>query len=389
MKTTLITSINIEKAFLVGIDTDNSLNQWPIESSMQELSTLAKSSGVHVVGQLIQKMNKPSPTLYLGKGKLEELINKKNELGYTVAIFNDELSPRQQKNLEDIVEVKIIDRTSLILDIFAKRAHTSEGKLQVELAQYKYILPRLAGQWSHLERMGGGIGTRGPGETQIETDRRIIRSKIRRLETHIEAIRKHRYLYQQKRVESYIPVVALVGYTNAGKSTLLNVLSKSDVFVADKLFSTLDPVTRRMILPDKSRILITDTVGFIHRLPPTIVAAFRATLEELQYAELLLHVVDITHVDAAEQFRTVESILDDLGISQKPRINVINKIDLLINNSEGLENVVNQLELDRSSSVVLVSAVKGWGLDELLRMIADHIGNISLSTIYPAPIPKS
>ena len=224
----------------------------------------------------------------------------------------------------------------MILDIFAKRARTREGQLQVELAQHQYLFPRLAGQWSHLERLGGGIGTRGPGESQLETDRRLIRQKIHRLKAQIEEVRKHRLLYRQKRQKSGIPIVALVGYTNAGKSTLLNALSQADVFVEDKLFATLDPTTRRLTLPDKSVVLITDTVGFIRKLPPTIVTAFRATLEELTEASMLLHVVDLSSHNAAEQCQIVEDILADLNLMDKPRITALNKIDLLLDDSQTL-----------------------------------------------------
>jgi GTP-binding protein HflX len=291
-----------------------------------------------------------------------------------VVIFNDELSPRQQRNLEEALEVKVIDRTALILDIFSKRAHTREGQLQVELAQHQYLLPRLAGQWSHLERLGGGIGTRGPGESQLETDRRLIRKRINRLQSQIEAVRRHRALYRQKRRKSRIPVVALVGYTNAGKSTLLNILSQADVLVEDKLFSTLDPVTRRLALPDGQQFLLTDTVGFIHKLPPPIVAAFRATLEELTEADLLLHVVDITHHDAAEQFQTVEKILADLNLTKKPQITALNKMDLVVKAPKELAVVALAMPIKPpDDTMVAVSALKGWGLDKLLGKIAAHL----------------
>jgi len=291
-----------------------------------------------------------------------------------VVIFNDELLPRQQRNLEEALEVKVIDRTALILDIFARRAQTREGQLQVELAQHQYLLPRLAGQWSHLERLGGGIGTRGPGESQLETDRRLIRRRIQRLQSQIEAVRRHRALYRQKRRQSRIPVVALVGYTNAGKSTLLNALSRADVLVEDKLFSTLDPVTRRLTLPDGKQVLLTDTVGFIHKLPPSIVAAFRATLEELTEADLLVHVVDITHHDAAEQFQTVEQILGELNLDNKPQLAVLNKMDLVA----GSQEEMNELALTKplkppDDTTVVISALKGWGLDKLLAKIATHL----------------
>jgi GTP-binding protein HflX len=327
-----------------------------------------------VVGKLIQRLPRASKTHYLGKGKLEELISLKESTNYSVAIFDDELSPLQQRNLEDTLEVKVIDRVALILDIFARRARTREGQLQVELAQHQYLLPRLAGQWGHLERLGGGIGTRGPGETQLETDRRLIQRKIHRLKNQIDNIRKHRQLYRQQRKKTGIPIVAIVGYTNAGKSTLLNALSHADVFVEDKLFATLDPTTRRLTLPDKSVVLLTDTVGFIRKLPPTIVTAFKATLEELAEASLLLHVVDLTSRNAAEQCQIVEDILADLELLDKPRITALNKIDLLLPGSQGWdeERALNYLsdQCPADEDTVLVSSTKGWGLGKLLELVS-------------------
>ena len=368
----LTTQTEVEKAFLVGVETKACADGWSIDSSLEELSYLAQAADAEVVGSLTQKLEKPSSTYYLGKGKLKELISLRGHCQYNVVIFNDELSPRQQRNLEEALEVKVIDRTALILDIFAKRAQTREGQLQVELAQHQYLLPRLAGQWSHLERLGGGIGTRGPGESQLETDRRLIRNRIHRLQTQIEAVRRHRALYRQKRKKSQIPIVALVGYTNAGKSTLLNALSQADVFVDDKLFSTLDPVTRCLVLPDNQQFLLTDTVGFIHKLPTSIVAAFRATLEELTEADLLLHIVDITHHNAADQFQTVEEILADLRLGGKPRITVLNKMDLAVENQKELAALAIPLKLP-DDTTVLVSALKGWGLDKLLDKIAAYL----------------
>ncbi len=382
MRTTQVTftttKSEAERALLVGVDRKSGAYGWTIKNSLEELSALAQAAGAKIVGRLTQKLEIPSPTYYLGRGKLEELINLKEQYQYTVAIFNDELSPRQQRNLEEVLEVKVIDRTALILDIFAKRAQTREGQLQVELAQHQYLLPRLAGQWSHLERLGGGIGTRGPGESQLETDRRIIRKRIQRLQAQLEAVRRHRALYRVKRKKSYVSVVALVGYTNAGKSTLLNALSRADVLVEDKLFSTLDPVTRRLTLPDNRQVLLTDTVGFIHKLPPSIVEAFRATLEEIDEADLLLHVVDITHRDAAEQCQTVENILVDLHLDTKPRITVLNKVDLAAKSLEDLAALTVDLKIP-SDTIVSISALKGWGLDHLLHKITDYLGGYILS----------
>ena len=345
---------------------------------MEELAQLASTAGADVIGRLIQRLRIPSKTHYLGKGKVEELLSLKNSLNYDVVIFDDELSPLQQRNLEEALQVKVIDRAALILDIFARRARTREGQLQVELAQHQYLFPRLAGQWSHLERLGGGIGTRGPGESQLETDRRLIRQKIHRLEGRIEEIRKHRRLYRQQRRESGIPIVALIGYTNAGKSTLLNALSQADVFVEDKLFATLDPTTRRLTLPDKNVILLTDTVGFIRKLPPTIVTAFRATLEELSEANILLHVVDLASHNAPEQCQTVEDILTDLNLKDKPRITALNKIDLLLDKGQTWdeESAINYLS-DRddvsNKKTVLISAEKKWGLTKLLETLSRQL----------------
>jgi GTP-binding protein HflX len=375
-QTLLKTQAETEKAFLVGVDSKASVDSWLINSSLEELSYLAKTAGAEVIGRLAQKLERPSPTYYLGSGKLEELIRLREHCPYTVVIFNDELSPRQQRNLEEALKVKVIDRTALILDIFARRAHTREGQLQVELAQHQYLLPRLAGQWSHLERLGGGIGTRGPGESQLETDRRLIRKRINRLQNQIEAVRRHRELYRQKRRRSHIPVVALVGYTNAGKSTLLKTLSQADVLVEDKLFSTLDPVTRRLVLPDGHQFLLTDTVGFIHKLPPSIVAAFRATLEELTEADLLLHIVDITHHDAGEQFQTVEKILADLNLLNKPRITALNKLDLITANQKEMNALAPAKVVKLPDTTIVISALKGWGLNKLLDTIATHLKQI-------------
>ncbi|MFC1964175.1 GTPase HflX [Chloroflexota bacterium] len=347
------------------------------EVSINELGHLAQNAGAEVAGKIIQQLPVPSKTHYIGKGKLEELVSLRETLDYNVVILDDELSPLQQRNLESALNVKVLDRAALILDIFARRARTREGRLQVELAQHQYLLPRLAGQWSHLERLGGGIGTRGPGETQLETDRRIIRQKIHRLQNKIEEIRRHRSLYRQQRQKTGIPVVSLVGYTNAGKSTLMNKLCHADIFAEDKLFATLDPTTRRLTLPDKTAVLLTDTVGFIRKLPPEIVSAFRATLEELEEANLLLHVVDFSSPDAAEQCQTVEDILADLTLADKPRITVMNKIDLLLDNSRSWEEnsaleYFHHLGHTPGEDMVLVSAEKGWGLTRLLELIARH-----------------
>jgi len=359
-----------EKAFLVAVDiAGRTTGRWTLDDSLEELANLASTADVEVVGKMKQRLERPSRT-YLGSGKLKDLASLKEETGYDVVIFDDELSPRQQKNLEDVLDVKVIDRTALILDIFSKRAQTHEGKLQVELAQNEYLLPRLAGQWSHLERLGGGIGTRGPGEMQLETDRRLVERRIHRLTKELREVRKHRTLYRTNRKRTGIPVVALVGYTNAGKSTLLNTLSGAEVLVADKLFATLDPTTRRLRLPNNETVLLTDTVGLIHKLPTTVVAAFRATLEELDEADLLLHVVDITHKNAAEQCQTVEDILADLGLEQKPRLTLLNKIDLLPADGPNADELGQKLQIPEKS-MLLISASKGTGLEQLLQRMSE------------------
>jgi len=361
---------------LVAVAIKGTKDRWTTDDSVEELAQLAGTAGASVVGKLIQKLPAPSKTHYLGRGKLDELLSLKDSTDYNTVIFNDELSPLQQRNLEELLQAKVIDRAALILDIFAKRARTREGKLQVELAQYQYLLPRLAGQWSHLERLGGGIGTRGPGESQLETDRRLIRQKIHRLQAQIEEVRKHRTLYRQQRKRSGIPIVALVGYTNAGKSTLLNALSRADVFVEDKLFATLDPTTRRLTLPDKSVVLLTDTVGFIRKLPPSIITAFRATLEELSEANVLLHIVDLTCHNATEQCQIVEDILSDLNLMDKPRITALNKVDLLLDSKKiwdetsALDYLSEQYPLAMDENMVLISAAKGWELTKLLALIS-------------------
>ena len=381
-KGTIATRTSLERAFLVAVATRENINRWPAEVSIEELAQLAGTARVAVVGKLIQRLPTPSKTHYLGKGKLDELLALKNSTNYDVVLFDDELSPLQQRNLEEALQVKIIDRAALILDIFAKRARTREGQLQVELAQHQYLFPRLAGQWSHLERLGGGIGTRGPGESQLETDRRLIRQKIHRLKAKIEEMRKHRALYRQQRRESDIPIIALVGYTNAGKSTLLNALSRAEVFVEDKLFATLDPTTRRLTLPDKSTVLMTDTVGFIRKLPPTIITAFRATLEELSEASVLLHVVDLTSHNAPEQCQTVEDILIDLNVRDKPRITALNKIDRLLDRGKtwdeesALSHLSKQCDVV-NENMVLVSSTKRWGLSKLLELISQTLTKIA------------
>jgi GTP-binding protein HflX len=366
-----------DRAYLVAADLRGAL--LPAAESLEELAELAKTAGAHVVGASIQKLDQPVAATYIGKGKVEEIVEARREADANVVIFDDELSPSQQRNLEKALGVKVIDRTALILDIFATRAQTREGRLQVALAQMQYLLPRLAGQWSHLERMEGAIGTRGPGETQIETDRRLIRSRISKIKRDLEDVRTQRALYRRNRMRNGIPVVALVGYTNAGKSTLMRSLSGADVLAEDKLFATLDPVTRRLGLPGGETVLLTDTVGFIQKLPTDLVAAFRATLEELTEADLLLHVIDISHPNAFEHTQAVEQTLADLGVAERPTLLALNKVDLLRNDAG---DFVHDFDEARAMihgagapprNVALISAEKRWGLDMLRRRISDGL----------------
>ena len=365
---------------------------FPIEDSLAELAQLAATAGACVVDQLVQRLNTTSPAHYVGKGKLQEIAQATERLGANLVLFDDELSPTQQRNLENALKVKVLDRTALILDIFAGHAQTREGRLQVELAQHQYLLPRLAGQWSHLERLGGGIGTRGPGETQLETDRRLIRQRIERLKRDLEAVRRHRALYRRRRSVQGVPVVALVGYTNAGKSALMNALAQAQVQAESKLFATLDPTTRKIRLPGQREVLLTDTVGFIQKLPAHLVAAFRATLEELTEAALLLHVFDISHPRAVEQIQTVEEILEELKLEDRPVLLVANKVDLIRGHSEKDVDTVTDdigLMLERDQETVVVSVTEGWGLSKLIGKITEKLGEgmaeVTVKIPYSAP----
>lgn len=342
-----------------------------VEDSLEELAALADTAGLQVEGGTYQRLAEINPNTLIGTGKVEELQGYRDELNIDVFLFDDELSPRQQRELEQLLKVKVLDRTALILDIFARHASTREGQLQVELAQYEYRLPRLTRMWTHLARQAGGraggasggVGVRGPGETQLEVDRREIGHKIAHLKQELEKVRAHRSRYRQQRRRVGIPVVAIVGYTNAGKSTLLNQLSQAEVYAADQLFATLDPTTRQVSLPSGIEILFSDTVGFIQKLPTGLVAAFRATLEEIAEADLILHVVDITHPNAAQQATTVNETLEELGASHIPQLVALNKVDRL----EDPEAVVEGLAQYPNS--LAVSAATGYGLPALLNRI--------------------
>lgn len=363
-----------ERALLAGIDIKGEKNSWPLQASLEELQRLTGTAGATVVGTISQHLAKRSP-FYVGKGKLQEIKELKYDLDYTVVIFDDELSPAQQRNLERELSVKIIDRTALILDIFARHAHTKEGRLQVDLAQNQYLLPRLAGQWSHLERLGGGIGTRGPGESQLETDRRLVRNRIYQLQKEIKSVQQRRSLYRDNRKRNGVPVISLVGYTNAGKSTLMNALTEAQVTAEDKLFATLDPVTRKVHLPGGLDALLTDTVGFIQKLPTGLIAAFKATLEELQDTDILLHVVDISHPNVIEQYDTVEQVLHDLEIEDKPTVIALNKADLEQEANNHIDfgfdthQIASESNGGQDNNVIRVSATQGSNL----AMLKNHL----------------
>ena len=376
-KARISTGPTIERALLAGVAVKGKATLWSLEESLDELALLADAAGAEVVSTIGQRLEKHSH-YYLGGGKLEELKRLQTETQCCLIIFDDELTPTQQRNLENALEVKIIDRTALILDIFSRHARTREGQLQVELAQHQYLLPRLVGQWSHLERLGGGIGTRGPGETQLETDRRLIRRRIQRLESELKTVSQRRVSYMSRRKQARLPVVSLVGYTNAGKSTLFNALSDAGVAVQDQPFSTLDPVTRRIWLPAGGQVLLTDTVGFIHKLPPTVVDAFRATLEELQQTDLLLHVIDITHPKAPEQVEVVGKTLDELGLGDKPKLMVVNKMDLVVPRDNGKH--ADELPVLSRHPSVLVSAALGWNLDVLLEETGQILESLGVAS---------
>jgi len=357
-----------EKAVLVGMAPAEASPDGT--STLDELSFLADTAGAEVVARILQRHRRIDPATFIGKGKLEELKAACERAGAELIIFDDELNPAQLRNLEKSAGARVIDRTELVLDIFAKRAKTREAMIQVEKAQLEYLLPRLTRMWVHLSRLGGGIGTRGPGETQLEVDRRRIREKLSFLKKKLASLDTEREVQRKKR--SSVFSICIVGYTNVGKSTLFNYVTRSQVFTEDKLFATLDPTTRRLTLPNKKEVLITDTVGFIQKLPTTVVAAFRATLEELEEAALLLHIIDITHQNAVEQSITVEKLLTELGLGETPRITVLNKIDLIAPSEEDIGDFASAIK-DSGQEAVLISAAKGWGLEGLLERIGDKL----------------
>ena len=349
---------NKERAFLISLD----CGEYDAESSMAELEELAKTSGAEIIGEMIQKRPAPEAATYMGKGALEEICNFCSNHNIDLIIADGELSPVQIRNIEDLTGVRVIDRTTLILDIFAGRARSSEGKLQVELAQLKYSLPRLSGKGTALSRLGGGIGTRGPGETKLETDRRHIRFRIQNLKAELDKVEKRRVAMHQRRKKNGALCVAIVGYTNAGKSTLMNRLTDAGVLQEDKLFATLDPTARKLVLPDGRQIMLVDTVGLVRRLPHQLVDAFRSTLEEAVWADVILNVCDASSDECAEHIAVTESVLSDLGCSGKPIINVLNKCDK-----------PTELDFDFFENSVKISAATGDGIDSLLTAIENAL----------------
>lgn len=369
-KQTLGTSSNddvAERAILIAMEFGKNTEAWSSEDSLDELAQLADTAGAVVVHKFLQKRPKPDPAFFIGKGKVEELALFSQQENIDLCIFDDELSPAQQRNIEKVMGIRIIDRTNLILDIFAQRASTNEGKLQVELAQLQYNLPRIMGQGLVLSRLGGGIGTRGPGETKLEVDRRHIRTRISYLKDCLDKIKGVRDLHKIKRTKNQVPTISLVGYTNAGKSTLLNILTHSDIYAKDQLFATLDPTTRQLELPDNQKAVLTDTVGFIQRLPHQLVAAFKSTLEVVKDADLLLHVVDVSHPLYQEQSKAVYKVLSELDAQDKNILTVFNKVDKLPNNDGLLKRLKDQPDS------ICISAVTGLGLPELLATIGEKL----------------
>lgn len=371
-------SLEEETAYLVAAQVRQSQPLLTMEDSLKELRLLSKTAGMKVVGQATQMLNSIDPSTYIGSGKLDEIAEEIDALGAHVLIFDDELSPRHQREIEKRIskEVKVLDRSALILDIFAQHAQTREGALQVELAQYEYRLPRLTRQWTHLARQAGGsgsaagVGLRGPGETQLEVDRREIGRKITKLKSDLEQVRQHRSRHRRQRSRTGIPVVAIVGYTNAGKSTLLNAVTNANVYAADQLFATLDPTTRKVELPSGRHVLFTDTVGFIQKLPTTLIAAFRATLEEVVEADLILHVIDLSHPNVKQHIEAVEDTLAEIDVPAVPHVLVMNKIDKL---EDEVEYPVISDEL--FDAKIKVSAQQQTGLDDLLQAIEDILAS--------------
>lgn len=372
-----------ERAILIGMEWGRNDSLWTVEDSLEELKQLADTAGATVIKKFIQKRSKPDPAFFIGRGKVQELALYAQQENIDLCIFDDELSPAQQRNIESVMGIRILDRTALILDIFAQRARTNEGKLQVELAQLQYTLPRIMGKGLMLSRLGGGIGTRGPGETKLEVDRRRIRDRIAFIKDQIEKVKAVRSLHRSKRKKNNVFEVSLVGYTNAGKSTLLNTLTNSDIYAKDQLFATLDPTTRQLTLPNKQEIIITDTVGFIQRLPHQLIAAFRSTLEVVTEADLLVHVIDVSHELYKEQAAAVHEVLKEIGAETKPVITVYNKIDKLPPDSK----LTDRLALEEDT--VCISAAKKLNLETLQQMIESHLKSKAVEVTLCIPYAET
>lgn len=372
-----------ERAILIGMEWGRNDSLWTVDDSLEELKQLADTAGATVIKKFIQKRSKPDPAFFIGRGKVQELALYAQQENIDLCIFDDELSPAQQRNIESVMGIRILDRTALILDIFAQRARTNEGKLQVELAQLQYTLPRIMGKGLMLSRLGGGIGTRGPGETKLEVDRRRIRDRIAFIKDQIEKVKAVRSLHRSKRKKNNVFEVSFVGYTNAGKSTLLNTLTNSDIYAKDQLFATLDPTTRQLTLPNKQEIIITDTVGFIQRLPHQLIAAFRSTLEVVTEADLLVHVIDVSHELYKEQAAAVHEVLKEIGAETKPVITVYNKIDKLPPDSKLADRLV--LEED----TVCISAAKKLNLESLQQMIESHLKSKAVEVTLCIPYAET
>lgn len=370
-----------ERVILAALELPGMDNEY-VEESLNELAGLAETAGAEVADSDVQRRQRPDSATYLGRGKVAELAERAGQVEADLLIVDRELQPAQQRNLEEAMGIRVVDRTQLILDIFARRARTREGKLQVELAQLQYLLPRLTGLGTQLSRLGGGIGTRGPGETKLEMDRRRIRKRIADLKSEIEEVRRHRALLRRGRQTVPLPVATLVGYTNAGKSTLLNALTGAGVLAEDKLFATLDTTTRRVTLPSCEVVLLADTVGFIQNLPHHLVAAFRATLEEVVEADVVVHVVDVSHPRMDEQMRAVEEVLASLGAAGKPRLTVYNKVDRL-------GGAADMLQSPGIPSGVAVSALHGTGLEEMLQRLSGLLAAGRVTETFFIPFAKS
>jgi GTP-binding protein HflX len=371
-----------ERALLIGLE-QNGVSKWDLRDSLDELAELANSAGAEVVDTVTQKLQKPTAPYYIGKGKAEAIKHSFQDREVTSVIFDDELSPAQGRNLETLLARKVLDRTQLILDIFAQRARSREGRLQIELAQLQYLLPRLTRMWEHLSRQTGGIGMRGPGETQLEVDRRRVQERIARLERELESVRKTRAVQRQGRRRHQWPVASVVGYTNAGKSTLLNLLTGADVIAENRLFATLDPTTRSFTLPNKQRVLLTDTVGFLRKLPHTLIESFKATLEEVSEADLLIHVVDLSHPRVIEQMEAVDAVIKELDAFGKQTLIVFNKIDKL-----GDRQLVDGY-LKRFPGSVAISARTGEGVAQLVQALQEALSAWRLRSRFKIPASES